>query len=197
MSVAPPGTLVVKVVEARDLKSMDWSKNDPYVTLSIKNNAGGEDVPAAPRFRRTEILQGAGKHPRWGEVHEFRVVPCSGLAIEVCVWESDGAADDFDADRLNGKVVLALDSIFQRKAGDYSEKDYNILKPGTKKAVVHGAVKAGLWLDTAAAGGRAARGSATRERACGRSSAADAAGRRTAANAASVLARWVGGARHG
>eukprot|EP01046_Picozoa_sp_COSAG06_P100631 COSAG06_NODE_46753_length_344_cov_1.036735_1_plen_60_part_10 len=60
MSVAPPGTLVVKVVEARDLKSMDWSKNDPYVTLSIKNNAGGEDVPAAPRFRRTEILQGAG-----------------------------------------------------------------------------------------------------------------------------------------
>ena len=81
---------------------------------------------------------------RWGEVHDFRVVPCSGLAIEVCVWESDGAEDDFDADRLNGKVVLALDSIFQRAAGDYSEKDYNILKPGTKKAVVHGAVKLGF-----------------------------------------------------
>ena len=96
-----------------------------------------------PRVRNTKILNNAGKNPHFMEDHSFSVVPVDGLALDVAVWESDGE-ENYLMDRLNGKVMIALDSVFRRAAGEYSVKNYEILKVGTKKRVVHGTVRLGL-----------------------------------------------------
>lgn len=135
----PPGTLTVSVISCSNLKSMEWGRNDPYVQLTI----GPESAEVQPRRRNTKILKGGGKNPHFMEDHTFRIVPANGLTLDVAVWESDGA-EDYLNDRLNGKVIMALDSIFRRAAGEYTVKEYEIVKVGTKKRVVHGSIRLGL-----------------------------------------------------
>ena len=139
-SMAAPGTLTVSVLNCANLASMDWmSKNDPYVQLTVYPDS----ATVQPRRKNTKILSNGGANPEFMEDHSFRLVQQDGLTLDVAVWESDGD-EDYIMDRLNGKVVIALDSIFRRAPGEHHVNTYELLKPGTDKKKVRGSIKLGF-----------------------------------------------------
>ena len=139
-SMATAGTLTVSVINCTSLASMDWmSKNDPYVQLTVYP----ESATVQPRRKNTKILSNGGADPQFMEDHSFRLVPQDGLTLDVAVWESDGD-EDYLGDRLNGKVVIALDSVFRRAPGEHNVNIYELLKPGTDKKKVRGSIKLGF-----------------------------------------------------
>eukprot|EP01052_Picozoa_sp_SAG31_P004376 SAG31_NODE_181_length_21114_cov_99.705211_2_plen_1026_part_00 len=91
--------LEILVVEAKELKSMDWlGKNDPYVKIKV----GDAEL-------QTSVLEGAGAQAVWGfgdgELLSFPTLEKPNV-LEATVWDSD---DGNNADDLIGTAWVMFD----------------------------------------------------------------------------------------
>uniref|UniRef100_A0A7S1TJ43 C2 domain-containing protein n=1 Tax=Compsopogon caeruleus TaxID=31354 RepID=A0A7S1TJ43_9RHOD len=82
------GTLVVNVVEARNLARADFlSKNDPYCRVRVSG---------CPNVLQTKTIR-QGRNPRWNQELRFPIenVVLSSVKVAAEVWDQDEGRDDF------------------------------------------------------------------------------------------------------
>jgi Ca2+-dependent lipid-binding protein len=103
----PYGTLVLTVVDGRNLKDQDlFGKMDPYVNFQL---AAGTSIR---NKWRCKTHKNGGKNPSWNDRHNFDVVEGDDR-IQAQVYDEDTASDD-----LIGSASIDLGQVFSRGIRD-------------------------------------------------------------------------------